>query len=70
MQTLQRTETQWNILVEKIFDLEDIHKNQASRDRRFKHTFQKQRSTFMKVFYNPTIGKYSLKDLEDVDLHK
>lgn len=58
LQTLQRTETQWNILVEKIFDLEDLHKNQVSRDRRFKHTFHKERSSLARVFYNPTIEWY------------
>lgn len=58
LQTLQRTETQWNILVEKIFHLEDVMRNQVSRDRHFKHTFQVERNSFMKILYNPTIEWY------------
>ncbi|RZC42946.1 LMBR1 domain-containing protein 2 -like protein, partial [Asbolus verrucosus] len=58
LQVLQRTETQWNILVEKIFDLEDTLKNQISRDKRFKRTFQKSRTYFRRFFYIPAIEWY------------
>jgi hypothetical protein len=56
---LQRTETQWNLLVEKIFDLEDTLKNQISRDKRFKRTFQKQRTIFRRFLYVPIVGTVS-----------
>ncbi|XP_015512187.2 LMBR1 domain-containing protein 2 homolog isoform X1 [Neodiprion lecontei] len=58
LQTLQRTETQWGILIEKIFHLEDIAKNQASHDRRFKPTFPIVRPLPLRLLYNPTIEWY------------
>lgn len=58
LQTLQRTETQWNILVEKIFHQEDIVKNQVSRDRKFKHTFQPERGSISRVLYPSTLEWY------------
>lgn len=58
LQVLQRTETQWNILVEKIFDLEDTLKNQISRDRRFKRTFQRERTYFTRFFYTSNVEWY------------
>lgn len=58
LQVLQRTETQWNILVEKIFDLEDTLKNQISRDHRFKRTFPKDRTWFTRFLYTSTIEWY------------
>lgn len=57
---LQRTETQWNILVEKIFDLEDRLRNMNSMDKRFKPVFQKPKNAFTRVFYNSTIGNKGL----------
>lgn len=58
LQVLQRTETQWKILVEKIFALEDVLKNLTSMDRRFKHTFPKPKSTFVRFIYSPLIEWY------------
>lgn len=58
MQTLQRIETQWGILVDKIIDLEDIAKNQVSDDKRFKTTFPTHRSFPLRVVYSPVIGKF------------
>lgn len=58
LQVLQRTETQWNILVEKIFNLEDVLKNLSSRDRRFKGTFPKPKRLITRYFYNSTIEWY------------
>ncbi|KAK9890599.1 hypothetical protein WA026_011964 [Henosepilachna vigintioctopunctata] len=58
LQVLQRTETQYNIIVEKIFSLEDILKNQISRDRRFKKTFQEPTNWFTNYIYTPTIEWY------------
>lgn len=56
LQTLQRTETQWGILVDEIFDLEDVARNQTSHDRRFKPSFPVQRPLLLRVLYNPTTG--------------
>lgn len=58
LQTLQRTEIQWHLLVNKICELEDISNNQTSHTCRFKHTFQQPRSAFWRIFYNPTIEWY------------
>ncbi|CAD1469052.1 unnamed protein product [Heterotrigona itama] len=58
LQTLQRIETQWGILVDKIIDLEDIAKNQVSDDRRFKATFPTHRSFPLRIVYSPVIEWY------------
>ncbi|KAG7212051.1 hypothetical protein KM043_012407 [Ampulex compressa] len=58
LQTLQRIETLWGILVDKIFKLEDVAKNQASHDKRFKPTFPVQRSFPLRIIYNPIIEWY------------
>lgn len=58
LQVLQRTETQWNILVEKIFDLEDRLRNMNSMDKRFKPAFQKPKNALTRIFYSSTIGKF------------
>ncbi|XP_076235162.1 LMBR1 domain-containing protein 2 homolog [Calliopsis andreniformis] len=58
LQTLQRIETQWGILVDKIIDLEDIAKNQVSHDRRFKPMFPVHHSFPLRVVYNPVIEWY------------
>ncbi|KAJ8667074.1 hypothetical protein QAD02_008736 [Eretmocerus hayati] len=58
LQVLQRTETQWGILVDKIFDLEDISRNQISHEKRFKPTFPLQRSLIYSYLCNPTIEWY------------
>lgn len=44
-------------MVEKIFDLEDILRNQVSSDRRFKRTFEMPQSWFTRYFYTSTVGK-------------
>ncbi|XP_011494522.1 PREDICTED: LMBR1 domain-containing protein 2 homolog isoform X1 [Ceratosolen solmsi marchali] len=58
LQTLQRTETQWGILVDSIFDLEDIARNQISHDKKFKPTFPVQHSLLQRILYNSTIEWY------------
>lgn len=58
LQVLQRTETQWNLLLEKIFECEDTLKNQISRDRRFKRTFQKKSSWFTEYLFTPVVEWY------------
>lgn len=57
LQCLQRTETQWGILVEKIFMMEDTLKNMNSRDRTFKRTFETPRSITRRYLYTSTVGK-------------
>ncbi|XP_050499692.1 LMBR1 domain-containing protein 2 homolog [Diabrotica virgifera virgifera] len=58
LQVLQRTETQWNLMVEKIFELEDTLKNQISRERVFKRTFEKRHSWFGRYIYTSKIEWY------------
>ena len=53
---MQRTETQWGILVKKVLDLEDIAKNQTSHDRAFKPSFPVQRSWLLSSLYTSKIG--------------
>lgn len=58
LQTLQRVETLSGIMVNKIFDLEDVEKNQVSHERRFKSTFPVHRSFLLRIIYNPVIEWY------------
>ncbi|CAH1122740.1 unnamed protein product [Ceutorhynchus assimilis] len=58
LQVLQRTETQWNLLLEKIFECEDTLKNQISRDKRFKRTFPKETSWWSEFIYTPIFEWY------------
>ncbi|XP_049844967.1 LMBR1 domain-containing protein 2 homolog isoform X1 [Schistocerca gregaria] len=58
LQTYHRTETQWTILVEKIFELEDIAYNQENRDHVFRPTFRPVRPALLNLIYTPTIEWY------------
>lgn len=58
LQTLQRVETLWGIMVDNIFDLEDVEKNLVSHERRFKSTFSVHRSFPLRIIYNPVIEWY------------
>ncbi|XP_065155448.1 LMBR1 domain-containing protein 2 homolog isoform X2 [Atheta coriaria] len=58
LQVLQRTETQWNILIEEIFSLEDTLRNMNSRDRIYKHTFDKPKGQLARIIYNAKIEWY------------
>ncbi|KAF5274003.1 hypothetical protein FQA39_LY01118 [Lamprigera yunnana] len=58
LQVLQRTETQWNILVEQIFSHEDTLRHFTSMDRRFKPTFAKPKPVILRYIYSPTIEWY------------
>ncbi|XP_023029127.2 LMBR1 domain-containing protein 2 homolog [Leptinotarsa decemlineata] len=58
LQVLQRTETQWNIMVQKIFDLEDTLKNQISRERKFKRSFERERNWFTRYIYTSAVEWY------------
>lgn len=58
LQTLQRTETQWGVLIDNIIELEDVAKNQASHDRRFKPTYPVLRPFPVRLIYNPSVEWY------------
>lgn len=58
LHVLQRTETQWVLMLERIFHLEDIASNQRSPDRRFQHTFHIPRPRLQRIFYPPIIEWY------------
>ncbi len=57
LQRQHRTETQWHNLVEKIFDLEDVHRNIGSHERYFKPSFESNRPNWVARIRSPTIGK-------------
>jgi len=46
--------------VDKIFNLEDVAKNQVSHDRRFKSSFPIHRSLPFRIIYNPVVGEYNI----------
>ncbi|KAJ2947112.1 hypothetical protein O0L34_g16464 [Tuta absoluta] len=54
LHTLQRTETQWGLMLERIFHLEDVAANLRSPDKRFQHTFLTARPRPMRILYPPT----------------
>ncbi|KAI5643786.1 LMBR1-like membrane protein domain-containing protein [Phthorimaea operculella] len=55
LHTLQRTETQWGLMLERIFHLEDVAANLRSPDKRFQHTFLTARPRPMRILYPPTV---------------
>ena len=56
-QRARRTQVQWNTLMEKSFDLEDVVVNEKSPDRRFKRVSGKYDGIFKKI-HSPTLGKF------------
>ncbi|XP_068630261.1 LMBR1 domain-containing protein 2 homolog isoform X2 [Battus philenor] len=58
LHVLQRTETQWGLMLERIFHLEDVASNCRSPDRRFQHTFHTPRPRLQRIFYPPIIEWY------------
>ncbi|CAH0727923.1 unnamed protein product, partial [Brenthis ino] len=58
LHVLQRTETQWGLMLERIFHLEDIAANSRSPDHRFQHTFHTPRPRFQRLFYPPIVEWY------------
>ncbi|CAG9856412.1 unnamed protein product [Phyllotreta striolata] len=58
LQVLQRTETQWHLIVEKVFELEDTLKNQVSREKVYKRTFEKRRGWFRRFVYTSKMEWY------------
>ncbi|XP_050342578.1 LMBR1 domain-containing protein 2 homolog isoform X2 [Nymphalis io] len=58
LHVLQRTETQWGIMLERIFHLEDVSSNCRSPDQRFQHTFHTPRPRIQRLLYPPIIEWY------------
>nr|SVE77504.1 EOG090X03B7 [Daphnia lumholtzi] len=58
LQRQHRTETQWYNLVEKIFDLEDVHRNIGSHEHYFKPSFEPVRSSWQARIRSPTLEWY------------
>ncbi|XP_042228373.1 LMBR1 domain-containing protein 2 homolog isoform X2 [Homarus americanus] len=55
LQNQRRVETQWGLLVEKIVNLEDTHRNSISHDTSFKHSTPPRRHYILSYIYTPTI---------------
>ncbi|CAG5035641.1 unnamed protein product [Parnassius apollo] len=58
LHVLQRTETQWGIMLERIYHLEDVASNSRSPDHRFQHTFHTPRPRLQRILYPPMIEWY------------
>ncbi|XP_075220777.1 LMBR1 domain-containing protein 2 homolog [Lycorma delicatula] len=58
LQTYRRCETQWELLVERVIFLEDVTRNQMSRDHRFKPTFPPARPAWVNAIYTPAVEWY------------
>lgn len=58
LQRQHRTDTQWRNLVDKIIDLEDVHRNVGSHERYFKRSFEIARNKWTACFFHPTIEWY------------
>ncbi|XP_047515357.1 LMBR1 domain-containing protein 2 homolog isoform X1 [Pieris napi] len=58
LHVLQRTETQYTIMLERTYHLEDIAANCRSPDHRFQHTFQMARPKVQRIFYPPLVEWY------------
>nr|CAG4637678.1 EOG090X03B7 [Chydorus sphaericus] len=58
LQRQRRTDTQWRNLVEKIIDLEDVHRNVGSHERYFKPTFEPTRPAWAAWMFSPTLEWY------------
>ena len=55
LQDHHRTQCQWNTLVEKAFDLQDIAQSELAPDRKFRRSFRTDHSLFRFV-QNATVG--------------
>ncbi|XP_052775817.1 G-protein coupled receptor-associated protein LMBRD2-like isoform X2 [Mya arenaria] len=58
MQTNKRHQTQWSMMMQTAFNLEDQILNEMSVDKRYKHSFPVQRNKLMQQFFTPTIEWY------------
>lgn len=55
-QAHKRTHAQWNMLMERAFELEDIEANEGNRDRTFKHSFTPTNRGLLSTIYTPQAG--------------
>ncbi|XP_060552917.1 G-protein coupled receptor-associated protein LMBRD2-like [Ruditapes philippinarum] len=58
MQTNKRHQTQWSMMMQKSFELEDRILNDMSIDKRYKHSFPVQRNRIVQRFFTPNIEWY------------
>ncbi|XP_045534240.1 LMBR1 domain-containing protein 2 homolog isoform X1 [Papilio machaon] len=58
LHVLQRTETQWGLMLERILHLEDVASNSRAPDRRFQHTFHTPRPRLQRILYPPILEWY------------
>ena len=63
MQTNQRHQTQWSMMMKQAFDLEDVIMNEMSVDRRYKSSLPVQRRSLVQRIYSPTTGQCMLSNL-------
>ncbi|VVC92324.1 unnamed protein product [Leptidea sinapis] len=55
LHVLQRTETQYGLMLQRIFHLEDVSTNSRSPDKRFQHTFYTPRPRIQRILYSPVL---------------
>ncbi|KAL4706892.1 hypothetical protein ACJJTC_012351 [Scirpophaga incertulas] len=55
LHVLQRTETQWGMMIERILHLEDVATNMRSPDKRFQHSFSTARPRLQRILYPPVV---------------
>ncbi|XP_013184506.1 LMBR1 domain-containing protein 2 homolog isoform X2 [Amyelois transitella] len=58
LHVLQRTETQWGLMLERVFHLEDVASNLRSPDPRFQHSFHTPRPRLQRILYPPMVEWY------------
>lgn len=58
MQTNTRHQTQWNMMLQQAFELEDRILNDISVDRQYKHSFPVLRPQLVTKVYTPQMGRY------------
>ncbi|KAL4235670.1 LMBR1 domain-containing protein 2 [Mactra antiquata] len=58
VQTNKRHQTQWSMMMQKAFELEDRILNDMSIDKNYKHSFPVARNKIFKQFYTPNVEWY------------
>ncbi|XP_045521222.1 LMBR1 domain-containing protein 2 homolog isoform X1 [Pieris brassicae] len=58
LHVLQRTETQYSLMLERTYHLEDVAANCRSPDHHFQHTFQMSRPKVQRILYPPLVEWY------------
>lgn len=62
VQRHNRTQVQWQILLDQAFHLEDVAKNEISSSHQFVHSFAPTEPAgwVTRYIYTPTVGQYSI----------